>query len=155
MWGEVEAMPEAEFNAWMNEQRQGLPTQQDMAPLAGDPVLAGAGMAAEGRRLASAFGCTNCHTTDGTPHIGPTWLDLYRRRERLVTGEIVDADEAYLTESMMDPRAKIVAGFAPVMPTFQGRLDGPSAAAIVEYIKSLRTDAVPVPAKEPVYEHRP
>ena len=38
------------------------------------------------------------------PHIGPTWLDLYRRRETLESGEAVVADEAYLTESMMDPR---------------------------------------------------
>jgi cytochrome c oxidase subunit 2 len=52
----------------------------------------------------------------------------------------------------MDPRARIVAGYEPVMPTFQGRVPAPEIAAIVEFIKSLRTDAVrPEPSKGPVY----
>jgi cytochrome c oxidase subunit 2 len=82
---------------------------------------------------------------DGTNHIGPTWLDLYRRRELLTTGQTVEADEAYLTESMMDPRAKVVAGFDPVMPSFRGQLSPSEVAALVEYIKSLRTDRVVLP----------
>ncbi|MBV8757667.1 MAG: cytochrome c oxidase subunit II, partial [Deltaproteobacteria bacterium] len=45
---------------------------------------------------------------------------------------------AYLTESMMDPPAKLRKGYPPVMPTYLGRLSGPEAAAIVEYIRSLR-----------------
>ena len=87
-------------------------------------------------------GCLNCHSLDGTPHIGPTWLDLYQRRETLENGEAVIADEAYLTESMMDPRGKVVAGFKPVMPTYQGRLAAPEAAALVEFIKSLRSTSL-------------
>ena len=47
-------------------------------------------------------------------------------------------DEAYLTESMMDPRAVIAFGFQPVMPTYQGALSPAEASAIVEYIRSLR-----------------
>ena len=50
------------------------------------------------------------------------------------------ADEAYITESMMDPKAKQVQGYQLVMPSYQGSLEGPESAAIVEYIKSLRTD---------------
>ena len=50
----------------------------------------------------------------------------------------VVADEAYLTESMMDPLAKIHVGYAPIMPSFLGQLSGGDVAAIVEYIRSLR-----------------
>jgi cytochrome c oxidase subunit 2 len=75
------------------------------------------------------------------------------RKETLETGETVVADEAYLTDSMIDPRAKIVKGFKPVMPTFKGRLTAPDAAALVEYIKSLRSNNLEnTPSKEAVYE---
>ncbi|MGZ6070434.1 MAG: cytochrome c oxidase subunit II, partial [Myxococcaceae bacterium] len=50
------------------------------------------------------------------------------------------ADEAYLTESMMEPNVKVVAGYQPLMPSYQGKLSGPEAAALVEYIKSLRSE---------------
>jgi cytochrome c oxidase subunit 2 len=54
---------------------------------------------------------------------------------------------------MIDPRGKIVRGFKPVMPTYKGRLSAPEAAALVEFIKSLRSDNVQnVPSKEAVYE---
>src|SRR5262249_2722472 len=86
------------------------------------------------------YGCLKCHTTDGTRHIGPTWLDLYQRHEKLdgSPSEVV-VDEAYITESMMDPKAHHVAGFPFVMPSFRGRLQAPETAAIVEFTKSLRT----------------
>jgi cytochrome c oxidase subunit 2 len=62
------------------------------------------------------------------------------------------ADEAYLTESMMDPGARVVAGNANIMPTFRGRLAGPEAAALVEFIKSLRADPPQdVPTQEPAH----
>jgi len=62
------------------------------------------------------------------------------------------ADEAYLTRSMMEPNAEVVAGYKPVMPTFQGKLSAPDAAAIAEFIKSLRTDAPTAePQKGPIY----
>ena len=54
---------------------------------------------------------------------------------------------------MIDPRGKIVKGFKPVMPTYKGRLAAPEAAALVEFIKSLRSDDLEnVPSKEAVYE---
>jgi cytochrome c oxidase subunit 2 len=79
-----------------------------------------------------------CHTVDGAPHIGPTWAALYGATVPLADGHVVIADEAYLTESMMDPLAKVRRGFPPVMPTYQGLLPAPEAAALVEFVKSLR-----------------
>jgi cytochrome c oxidase subunit 2 len=85
-------------------------------------------------------------------HIGPSWLDLYHRKEKLQGGKTIDVDEAYLTESMMDPAAKIVDGFQPVMPSFHGKLQGPEIAALLEFIKSLQSDAIhPGPSEGPAY----
>jgi cytochrome c oxidase subunit 2 len=96
------------------------------------------GLAAAGERIAGERGCLRCHTVDGTPHLGPTWLGLYASRVPLTDGTFVTADEAYLTESMMDPNAKLVTGFVPTMPSYFGQLTAPETAAIVEYIRSLR-----------------
>lgn len=105
--------------------------------------LAGAGrnateLAAAGERFAAQRGCLRCHTVDGTPHLGPTWAGLYGSRIPLAGGGTVIATEAYLTESMMDPNSKLHAGFPPIMPSYFGQLPGPEAAAIVEYIRTLR-----------------
>ncbi len=91
-----------------------------------------------GTEAAAQQGCLRCHTLDGTPHIGPTWAGLYRSRVPLANGGTVVADEAYLTESMMDPLAKIHAGYAPVMPSYHGLLSPGETAAMIELIKSLR-----------------
>jgi cytochrome c oxidase subunit 2 len=93
---------------------------------------------------------------DGSRHIGPTFVDLYGRRERLTSGELITADEAYLTRSMMDPAAQLVTGYQNVMPSFQGKMTPPEVAAVVEYLKSLKTPAVTAgPSEGPVYEPSP
>ena len=150
MLGEVIAMEPSEFDAWISEARaRTQAVAQDTPDERLNPITS---LPEQGRRLAGEYGCFKCHTVDGTRHIGPTWLDLYRKTERLQDGKAIVADEAYLTESMMDPAAKLVAGYQNVMPTFQGRIPGPEIAAIVEFIKTLRTDAVrPEPSKGPVY----
>jgi cytochrome c oxidase subunit 2 len=150
MLAEIIAMEPAEYDAWLAESRRNtVLAAQDLGEERLDPRTS---LAENGRRLAAQYGCFKCHTVDGTRHIGPTWLDLYRKTEKMQDGARIIADEAYLTESMMDPAAKIVAGYQNVMPTFQGRIPGPEIAAIVEFIKTLRTDAVrPEPSKGPVY----
>lgn len=156
MLGEVVVMPADEFDAWIAEQRRGLALAQDSAPAPGEAFDVRSSLQEQGRRLASEYGCFGCHTVDGTRHIGPTWRDLYGKVERLEGGKTVLVDEAYLTRSMMDPRADIVLGYQPVMPTFQGRLPPPEVAAIVEFIKSLRTDVVAAePSKGPIYAPLP
>ncbi len=156
MLGELVVMPPADFDAWLTQQRRGFTSSQDSAPIAGEPVLPDSSVVEQGQRVAAEAGCLKCHSVDGTRHIGPTWADLYMRREKLTTGKTIVADEAYLTKSMMDPAADIVEGFQNVMPTFQGKLTPPEVAAIVEYIKSLRTTAVVSgPSEGPVYESLP
>jgi len=156
MRGEVIVLKPEEYEDWLSAQRRvvsaalagrqdGSPTALDFAPPIGNLID-------QGRRLAQEQGCVKCHSVDGTRHIGPTWLDLYHRKEKLQDGSTIDVDEAYITESMMDPLSKVVAGFQPVMPSFENKLAGPEVAAIVEYIKSLQSDAVRTGASEgPAY----
>jgi cytochrome c oxidase subunit 2 len=66
---------------------------------------------------AEGFGCAACHSIDGTIVVGPSWLGLFGREEQMADGTTIVADEAYLRESILDPRAHTVAGFDPnVMP---------------------------------------
>jgi cytochrome c oxidase subunit II len=152
MWAEIVVMDGPAFDLWMLEQRKGLLSAR--VDSGGDDGPSFHGSIVEyGKRIAMAQGCVKCHSLDGEPHIGPTWLDLYNKTETLENGETIVADEAYLTDSMIDPRGKIVKGFKPVMPTYKGRLAAPDAAALVEFIKSLRTPGLEaVPSKEAIYE---
>jgi cytochrome c oxidase subunit 2 len=153
MLGEVVVLSAEDWDAWVKEQRQGqLPNRQDaLADLSLAPHSAR--MADQGQSLAATQGCFKCHTVNGEPHIGPTFLGMYGRMETTQTGQQLLVDEAFITQSMMDPGAHITAGFPNVMPTYQGKLTGPQSAAIVEYIKSLRTPDIRTGASRgPVYE---
>ncbi len=92
----------------------------------------------QGERVAAESGCLRCHTLDGSPHLGPTWAGLYRSMVPLADGTEVVADEAYITESIMDPAVKMHRGYPPLMPSYLGKLPAGDVAAIVELIKSLR-----------------
>jgi cytochrome c oxidase subunit 2 len=83
-------------------------------------------------------GCNSCHTLDGTPSKGPSWKGIWGKMETMNDGQVVKVDEAYVRESMMQPQAKIVKGFEPVMPTFQGLLKENEIHGLVEFIKSLQ-----------------
>jgi cytochrome c oxidase subunit II len=148
MRAEVIVMAPNDFDKWFTDQRaQTRPHQKDGTKTAIEDRDPHATMIEMGQKLAESAGCFKCHSTDGSPHIGPTWLDMYMRKETLQGGQIQLADEAYITESMMDPKAKQVNGYQLVMPSYHGRLEGPESAAIVEYIKSLRSDS-PEPARD-------
>jgi len=152
MRGEVIVMKPQEYEDWLALQKRGLASRTDGAATPMDPQRPAGNLVDQGRRIAEEQGCFKCHSVDGTRHIGPTWLDLYHRREKLNDGQLIDVDEAYLTQSMMEPAVQIVDGFQPVMPSFQGKISGPEVAALVEFIKSLQTDAARGgPSEGPVY----
>ena len=90
-----------------------------------------------GQALVAANGCAACHSINGAQGIAPTWFGLFGSEVRLTDGTTVIADEAYITESIKAPQAKIVAGFeTQLMPTY-GFTDE-QIADIVAYIKTLR-----------------
>lgn len=96
-------------------------------------------LARVGERVAVMRGCMRCHTADGAPHIGPTWAGLFGSVVPLEGGGSVVVDEAYITESMMDPEVKLRAGFPPLMPAYQGLLGAAETGALIEYIRALRS----------------
>jgi len=124
-------------------------------PVYREPALAGIAppeplsLAQLGERVATEKGCMRCHTSDGTPHIGPSWLGMYGATVPLADGRQIVADAAYLTESMMDPRARIHRGFLPVMPSYQGVLTAPETGAILEFLRSLAAGPAPAPDRAP------
>lgn len=90
-----------------------------------------------GKIFFKRFGCTQCHSDDGSGNTGPTMLGLFGKKEELATGETVLVDENYLRESIIYPGAKVVKGFAPKMPSFKGKIKDKQLNAIIEYIKSV------------------
>lgn len=144
----IVALSDAEYAEALEE----LPSVEIEGPVYREPEVAGIAprkrlsLAEVGEMVAVEKGCIRCHTADGSPHIGPTWVGMYGARVNLVDGGQVTADVAYLTESMMDPRAKIHAGFEPVMPAYQGLLEAGQVGALLEYIRWLTANPPPMAA---------
>jgi cytochrome c oxidase subunit 2 len=90
-----------------------------------------------GERLYQVRGCKQCHSVDGTGGIGPTFLHLWGERQPMQDGSMVTVDENYIRESILEPMARIVAGFEPVMPTYRGKLSDREITAIIAYLKTL------------------
>ena len=153
MRGEVIVMKPEEYEAWLQNLKRGpLLSRQDGTNTPLEYVQVAGSLSEQGRRLSVEAGCVKCHSIDGTRHIGPTWLDMWGRRERLKDGQTITVDEGYMTESIMDPLAKVVEGYDPIMPSYQNKLAGPEIAALVEYMKSLQSDVVRnTPPEGPVY----
>ena len=95
-------------------------------------------MADAGKRLFEQRGCISCHTGQAGS-VGPSLAGLVGKTVALQDGSTVVADEAYLRESIVEPQAKIVAGYAPVMPTFDTILTEQEILQLVDYIKFLES----------------
>lgn len=83
-------------------------------------------------------GCQTCHSLDGSALVGPTWKGLFGKTRTFTDGTSATVDENYIKESIENPTAKVVQGFAPSMPTYQGKLNDKQINGIVEYIKTLK-----------------
>lgn len=89
-----------------------------------------------GQRVASAQ-CYICHSIDGSAGTGPTWKNLYDYEQPMADGSQVLADEDYIRESILVPGAKIHAGYANQMPSFQGLLSEAQLEGLIAYIRTL------------------
>jgi cytochrome c oxidase subunit 2 len=89
-----------------------------------------------GKQLFASLGCSTCHRFDIQGR-GPNLTGVYSKPVLLEDGRTVIADENYVRESILNPTAKIVNGFKPVMPTFQGLVSDEQLNALVAYVKSL------------------
>jgi cytochrome c oxidase subunit 2 len=101
----------------------------------GDPIALGA-------KLYNDLACNTCHLPDGKGR-GPSYNGVYGSKVKLADGSTVVADDAYIRESILQPNAKIVAGFQPVMPSFQGLVSEDQILAITAYIKAQKDQPVP------------
>jgi len=128
MIGNIVAMEPSDFQAWLSGGRA-----ED------SPVAAGA-------KLFSALTCNTCHLTESQGR-GPILTNLFGKTVELQGGGTVTVDEAYIRESIVNPQAKIVAGFQPLMPTFQGLVSEEQLLQLIAYVKSLsQAGAAPAPA---------
>lgn len=123
MGGYVYALAPAEYERWL---RGASATPET-------PVEAGA-------RLFTQLGCATCHS-GGSAQLGPNLAGVYGHTVKLMDGSEVVADDAYLRESILNSQAKIVAGFAPVMPLFKGMISEDQVLNLLAYIKSLSPPA--------------
>lgn len=123
MLANVHVVSEEDFDVWVAAR------QEEAEQAAQTPE-------GRGETLSIQNGCLGCHTLDGSPGTGPTWLNLYGRTEQLADGTAVIVDDAYIHESILDPQAKIVAGFESVfMPAYD--FTDEQIADIIAFIRTL------------------
>lgn len=122
----VKVMEHDEYQAWVNAKAEERSKTSNLSPLE------------LGKKLYSDKACKTCHSVDGKPGIAPTFKGVYGHTVELTTGQKVLADDNYIRESILLPNAKIVKGFAPVMPSFQGQLKEEEIVGLIEFIKSLK-----------------
>lgn len=112
----------------------------------------GGSLSQQGEKLFQQFGCATCHLLDQQGRC-PILRGLYNKPVQLADGRTVMADDAYIRESILDPNAKIVAGFQPnVMPNFKGQVSEENVIQLIAYIKSLSPNA---PASQQGVQQRP
>jgi cytochrome c oxidase subunit 2 len=119
MTGEVIVMEPSEFQAWLSG---GAPEGS---------------LASAGAKLFQDLACNTCHRPDAQGR-GPVLEGLFGKTVQLQGGATMTVDEAYVRESILNPTAKVAAGFQPIMPTFQGLVTEEQLLELVEYVKSLK-----------------
>lgn len=124
MIGTMKIVTREEYDSWLQEE-----ANVGLLPLA-----------QRGEKTFQIKACASCHsTTDLSQKVGPPLFKKFGSTGTLADGSQVQVDENYIRESILNPNAKIVKGFAPnVMPSFQGQLSEVELAALVEYIKGLQ-----------------
>ncbi len=118
MIGQVVVLEPAQYEAWLSG------------------GLASGSLASNGQNIFQQLGCITCHRSD-TQGRGPNLVGLFGKQVQLEDGRTVIADENYVRESILNPSAKIVSGFKPIMPVFQGLVSEEQLNALIAYIKSL------------------
>ena len=129
MVGTVVVQEPAEYQEWLNRHAEGS-------------------MALEGRKLFLKYRCASCHSADARAR-APVLESLYMQQVPLNDGRTVIADETYLRESILQPDAKIVAGYQAIMPTFQGQLSEEEITRLIAFLKALGPGQTHAPGRVP------
>jgi cytochrome c oxidase subunit 2 len=123
MIGSIVVMEPAQYEAWMS----------------GGPA---GPLSATGEKVFAELGCSTCHRSDAQGR-GPNLQGVFGNPVALADGRTLVADENYIRECILDPGAKRVKGFQPIMPTFQGLVSEEQVNALVAYVKSLSNTKAP------------
>jgi cytochrome c oxidase subunit 2 len=121
MGGWIHVLEPAEYQRWLAGQAES------------ESVIAA------GARLFQARGCAGCHAPNAAVRAPPLY-GIYRRPVALSDGTVVIADEQYLHDSILLAQKQIVAGYQPVMPTYQGQLSEEEVMQLIAYLKNLGED---------------
>ncbi len=119
MTGQVVVMPKDEFPKWLRAQ----PQADDIAK--------------EGAALFVSLGCAGCHEGNSQVH-APHLAGIYGGPVQLSDGRVVTANDAYIRDSILQPQKDVVAGFEPLMPSFEGLVGDDEILRLTAYIRSLK-----------------
>jgi cytochrome c oxidase subunit 2 len=122
MDGTVNVMSQDEFDIWLETSNS---VDESIPP------------AERGEALVSQNGCNACHSVDGSSGVGPSFAGLWGSERTFQNAEPVTADENYIRESILESNAKVLEGYDPVMPSYQGVINDQQISDIIEYIKTL------------------
>jgi len=121
MIGEVTVLTPDNYEKWTRESTSGMSLAQN------------------GERLFASMGCNACHSGTAAAR-GPNLAGVYGSKLTLTNGNQVLVNDAYLRDAILNPSQHVTAGFAPIMPTYQGQISEDGLIDLVEYIKNLQTN---------------
>ncbi len=129
MLAKVYVVPPGDFDKWIKDEDVNIPglTSQRVVPA--------------DEALARVSGCLDCHSTDGSRRVGPTFKGLYGSSVAVVTAgrkRTVEADAAYLVTSITDPGKDVVEGYSNIMPSGRGKFSDDELYALAAYIRTLK-----------------
>jgi cytochrome c oxidase subunit II len=123
MLATLEVQPREDYDAWLKNAANYLKT---LPP------------AEAGKMLYKRRGCAQCHSLDDTAGTGPSFKGIYGKSVKMSDGSSVLVDDNYIRQSILEPQAKVVSGYQPVMSTYKGLVSDDDISALIEFIKSLK-----------------
>src|SRR3984957_3725929 len=121
MIGTITVLSPADYKKWTEESTSGMSLAQN------------------GERLFASMGCNACHSGNAAAR-GPNLSGVYGSKLQLTNGQQVLVNEAYLRDAILNPSQHIAAGYAPIMPTYQGQVSEDGLIDLVEYVKSMQSN---------------
>jgi cytochrome c oxidase subunit 2 len=121
MIGTVTAMSPQDYKRWLAQSTSGMSLAQN------------------GERLFASMGCNACHTGNAAAR-GPNLAGVYGSKLTLTNGDKVLVNDAYIRDAILNPSEHVTAGFAPIMPTYQGQISEDGLIDLVEYIKNMQSN---------------
>ena len=121
MGGWVQVMEPAEFQQWLSQSGPGP------------------SMADQGEKLFVQYHCAGCHRGSQVVN-APRLEGVFGRPVPIQNGKDVRftlADDRYIRDSILRPKQEVVAGYEPVMPSFENQISEQDLFKIIAYIKSI------------------